>query len=1044
MASRPQPLRPVMLEPVAAPVDTFVKPQKVEQSPLWEVAQSLKGLEKNLDGLMAQRQQEQSESDKAAGEAAFYQNNKTGYAEGVKQGLIPAFASPSFVQAYKAAEGNLLGIQLATKFKTAYDSWEGKNSSDPNAFTGFYTDFLRQNVPQSTDPAVLKGLVPHLRNLTQGGQSAFDQDRHKNMYNGSLRTNAALGKQATDTALAEGKLSGKGADLETLYGHLMVLRQNQTAAGTKEEDADKQFVDGVTTSALEIARDDPKEARRILSLLDRSAPGKAYKWSEAPYGRDEKLKAASQVDTIYKQAQRDAEHAQDRADRKTIIANKGEGIDFVISHPHGTAIPEELLARGQRLDPNFRAEMFAFQKMHAETSVMEDPVAKAEVYKAIQAGGGPQAAHNAIQKGIFRTPESVKAVKDFADNYEERYKRFTEGPIAEQLNSAAASRTNTSKNDPATSIFGGTHGLSNAAIKAQEDFRFGMYEWALKNPNASRFEIEQQQAKVRDGILGGLPPQAEPQDRYVRSQSEVFGGGTSPRPRSEVPPAQPQGQSAITPEQRQQYLASLPPEKRATLEAAAKAQNKPLDAAVDALIRRQGTQHGAPPGAEPEGPILDPNSYAGRFIEWLRSSADGQPSGREAARAAVKGAINAPADFSEFLQDPNSPRPPANQPSGLDALGKAFPGVGKFLGISDAKASTTKQPTANPFADAIRAAFKANPALAKTGDAHTDRLLGFIANLEAPRGYNQMFGEKEPTTNLVGMTLDQVLSLQGERKASGVKSTAAGRYQFMRDTLRDLKSELGLSGTEQFNEQFQDRLAQALLERRGYTAWKEGRLSTEQFANNLAKEWAALPRVDTGRSHYDGDGLNRSLTTPGQVLATLGSPEAARSAGPAASAPTQGGVLAGKYGPADVYANIPEKDSRGEDQIKKFLEWNPDPVGNHETNLRSIKPQLQTVFEKAQKDNPGLRIVVGAGVRSQQDQEKAVKWGWSKTLDSHHADGSAMDVWVLDQNGRVTFDEKQLSSVGAALKKAASELGVKIRWGGDFKSFKDRPHFELG
>lgn len=118
-------------------------------------------------------------------------------------------------------------------------------------------------------------------------------------------------------------------------------------------------------------------------------------------------------------------------------------------------------------------------------------------------------------------------------------------------------------------------------------------------------------------------------------------------------------------------------------------------------------------------------------------------------------------------------------------------------------------------------------------------------------------------------------------------------------------------------------------------------------------------------------------------------------------------------------------------------------MGNHETNLKSVKQPLQKVFAKAAQDNPNLRIIVGAGVRSQEDQDLAVKWGWSKTRDSHHSDGSAMDIWVLDERGRVTFDEARLDAAGAALKKAASELGIKVRWGGDWKNFKDRPHFEL-
>jgi peptidoglycan L-alanyl-D-glutamate endopeptidase CwlK len=33
--------------------------------------------------------------------------------------------------------------------------------------------------------------------------------------------------------------------------------------------------------------------------------------------------------------------------------------------------------------------------------------------------------------------------------------------------------------------------------------------------------------------------------------------------------------------------------------------------------------------------------------------------------------------------------------------------------------------------------------------------------------------------------------------------------------------------------------------------------------------------------------------------------------------------------------------------------------------------------------------------------------------------------------------------IAAAMKRAANELGVKVVWGGDWKSFKDGPQWEL-
>jgi hypothetical protein len=159
--------------------------------------------------------------------------------------------------------------------------------------------------------------------------------------------------------------------------------------------------------------------------------------------------------------------------------------------------------------------------------------------------------------------------------------------------------------------------------------------------------------------------------------------------------------------------------------------------------------------------------------------------------------------------------------------------------------------------------------------------------------------------------------------------------------------------------------------------------------------------------------------------------------GEAAASPT--------LGRGDVYANIPAKDDRGRDQITMFRQWNPDPLGNHEASLRALNPLLARVVRKAQSDNPELRFVIGSGKRDLASQRKAYDWGWSKTRTSRHQSGDAVDLWPLDSSERVTFDPGLQARIGAAMKKAAADLQVAIRWGGHFQSFKsrDRSHFEL-
>lgn len=159
-------------------------------------------------------------------------------------------------------------------------------------------------------------------------------------------------------------------------------------------------------------------------------------------------------------------------------------------------------------------------------------------------------------------------------------------------------------------------------------------------------------------------------------------------------------------------------------------------------------------------------------------------------------------------------------------------------------------------------------------------LLDFIASVEAPKGYGTIYGNNQGKlpVALTSMTLDEVLTAQrGWSKNFG--SSAAGRYQFMRATLKGLMTELGLRGSQHFNADLQDWLGYQLLKRRGYTRFIAAQLSLKSFALELAKEWASMPvledtqgahrRVVRGQSYYAGDGLNKSLVQPQDFAAVL-------------------------------------------------------------------------------------------------------------------------------------------------------------------------------
>lgn len=111
-------------------------------------------------------------------------------------------------------------------------------------------------------------------------------------------------------------------------------------------------------------------------------------------------------------------------------------------------------------------------------------------------------------------------------------------------------------------------------------------------------------------------------------------------------------------------------------------------------------------------------------------------------------------------------------------------------------------------------------------------------------------------------------------------------------------------------------------------------------------------------------------------------------------------------------------------------------------NLNGIHPDLRRVIDRALQDSP-LDFVVIEGLRTKERQKQLVASGASKTLNSRHITGHAVDLVPIGPNGKAAFDWPLYDRLGPAVKAAAHAEGVEIVWGGDWTSFKDGPHFEL-
>ena len=134
--------------------------------------------------------------------------------------------------------------------------------------------------------------------------------------------------------------------------------------------------------------------------------------------------------------------------------------------------------------------------------------------------------------------------------------------------------------------------------------------------------------------------------------------------------------------------------------------------------------------------------------------------------------------------------------------------------------------------------------------------------------------------------------------------------------------------------------------------------------------------------------------------------------------------------------------------------------GVHEDLVKVVERALQLTVQD---------FAVHDGIRTMAEQKKYVQSGVSQTLDSRHLSGHAVDL-VPYINGKLRWEPVPLYRIADAVRMAAAEFNVPLRWGGAWdiafttsteppeelvsdyiarrrdagkKAFIDAPHFEL-
>ena len=114
--------------------------------------------------------------------------------------------------------------------------------------------------------------------------------------------------------------------------------------------------------------------------------------------------------------------------------------------------------------------------------------------------------------------------------------------------------------------------------------------------------------------------------------------------------------------------------------------------------------------------------------------------------------------------------------------------------------------------------------------------------------------------------------------------------------------------------------------------------------------------------------------------------------------------------------------------------------------LKGVDPKLvKVIVEAAKTARTPFRVL--EGLRTAAKQAEYFRAGTSMkngtTNMSNHQLGKAVDIVPLVNGKVVTRSWTPFYPMADNIKATAKYLGIKVTWGGDWKSFKDGPHFEI-
>lgn len=519
-----------VLRPRAAPVDSYVRPPDPAPSDLHNLARGLENFSRDIKGMLTTRQAHDEEAARLRGEAQFFKDNQIGYAEAVRQGRVPAFASRPFMEAYKEAEGKVVGARLASQMQLEYQGWEGRNDQDPANFDQFMTDFLKRNLTQD-DPDVLRGAMPYIYTTVNAGYTQRTQDAADAAYSGGFNANIAVSSMVIDDASIAGLTSGQGTDYAGLWEELVELRGHALGSGFRTHDYDTKLIDLIAAKAME--ERDPA----LLELLDRSLPGSDTPMSASPYGREVRAKTIDALATINYQAENFAYTEQTRRDASLKDALTAFAIETITSNPEA-ALPDNFWTAFEKVEPEARLKVQNWRNAVLGGQEEDRTAIRDLNYRILVKGeNAMEVIEEGVSSGAIRKASTLQSMYELGqeDPAWQRTQSYQLGLKAIQQAAALMVK----RGEDTAEVHFDPEYISVAATAASLDFELSMRAWA-KSPEGiaalqanDRAAIALAVARYQKFIIDGFIPTPDTPAEYVQPQiitDTLRAAGYAPNP----------------------------------------------------------------------------------------------------------------------------------------------------------------------------------------------------------------------------------------------------------------------------------------------------------------------------------------------------------------------------------------------------------------------------------------------------------------------------------------------------------------------------------